>query len=59
LASAEPLPTDEGGKMMEAPAVNGPVSEPKTLRLAALRPSRLQDPMLDTLVKNSPIPIYV
>ena len=45
--------------MMEAPAVNRPVEEPKTVRLAGLRPSRLQDPMLDTLVKNSPIPIYV
>jgi hypothetical protein len=45
--------------MQEAQAVNSQADGVKTLRLAALRPSRLQDPMLDNPVKTSPIPIYV
>jgi len=38
--------------------VNGPVEESKSLPKVLLRPRRFQDPLLDTPVKISPIPIY-
>jgi hypothetical protein len=34
-------------------------TDPSTLRLTALRPSRLQDPLLDAPIKTSPIRIFV
>jgi hypothetical protein len=40
-------------------AVNSKVEGAKALSVSALlRPSRLQDPLLDAPVKTTPIPIY-
>jgi hypothetical protein len=44
--------------MNEAPIVNSYTEETKAVRLKALRPSRLKDPLLETQVTVSPIPIY-
>ena len=44
--------------MNEAQTVNRQ-EESKTVRLKALKPRRFQDPLLDTPVKISPVPIYV
>jgi hypothetical protein len=52
---AEIVVTPEKGEPMK----DTPAGDAKTLRLAALRPIRLQDPLLDNPVKTSPIPIYV
>jgi len=42
--------------MNEVPAVMNTVEAPKGLK--ALRPRKFQDPLLDTPVKISPVPIY-
>jgi hypothetical protein len=45
--------------MKDAPTVETKVESTRTLRAAVLlRPSRLQDPLLDAPVKTTPIPIY-
>jgi hypothetical protein len=45
--------------MNEAPIVNSYTEESRTVRLKALRPSRLKDPLLETQITISPVPIYV
>jgi hypothetical protein len=44
--------------MNEAPIVNSHTEETRTVRLKGLRPSRLKDPLLESDITISPVPIY-